>query len=53
MEYISSWTEFELTLVVIGDDYTGTCKSNLLPYEHNTAAPLFIGVKSLVLYTDI
>jgi hypothetical protein len=28
IQYISPWTGFELTLVVIGTDCTGSCKSN-------------------------
>jgi len=34
IKYTSPWTEFELTiLVVIGTDYTCSCKSN---YDTNT-----------------
>jgi hypothetical protein len=40
IEYTSPWTGFELTtLVVIGTDCTGSCKSNYYPITA-TMAPL-------------
>jgi hypothetical protein len=39
IEYISPWTGFKLTtLVVIGTDYTGSCKFQL-PYDHDHNGP--------------
>jgi hypothetical protein len=48
VEYTSPWTGFELTiLVVIGIDYTGSCKAN---YNHDGTAVLIIREICLLLY---
>ena len=49
IEYNSSWTRFKLTLVVIGTDCTGSCKSNYHTIT-TTIAPLFQRKKILQIY---
>jgi hypothetical protein len=41
IKYTSPWAGFQLTrLVVMGTDYTGSCKSN---YHTTTTAPILLG----------
>ena len=50
IEYISSWTGFELTtLVVIGTDCTGSCKIQL-SYDHDGPCPFGIQMSHNLLH---
>jgi hypothetical protein len=53
-EYTSPWTGFELTtLVVIGTDYTGSCKSKYHTVTTTTAHVHYIGKHAKIKWTRV